>query len=105
MLVAPFTGQIRDPDRWRVWVDQLGGRPVRLVWVRSDAATLRARLLSRGSAQDAGKLAAFEVFVARMTPHVPPPVGHLEVDNTQGAPPLADQAAALLDRVSAGARG
>jgi hypothetical protein len=113
MLVAPFTGQIRDPQRWRAWVDELGGDPVHLIWVRSDAATLRARLLARGTDRDAGKLAAFDAFIDRMTPHVPPPVPHLEIDNTEGAPALVDQAASLTavlaaaqaDRVSAGARG
>jgi hypothetical protein len=109
MLVAPFTGQIRDPERWRAWVDELGGAPVHLIWVCSDAATLRARLLARGTDRDAGKLAAFDAFVARMTPHVPPPVPHLEIDNTEGAPPLADQADALAEAlaevVSPGALG
>jgi hypothetical protein len=105
MLVAPFTGQIRDPQRWLAWVDELGGDPVRLIWVRSDAATLRARLLARGTERDAGKLAAFDDFVTRMTPHLPPPVPHLEIDNTEGAAPLAAQADALVGIVSAGARG
>lgn len=97
LLVAPFTGQIRDPARWRVWVRQLGGRPVHLVWVRSDAATLRARLHARGSARDGGKLEAFETFLARMLPDEPPPVPHLEVDNREGAEALADQVSRLAD--------
>jgi predicted kinase len=96
LLDAPFTGQIRDAARWAAWVGELGGDPVRLVWVRSDAATLRRRLLARASPRDAGKLAAFEAFVARMQPDVPPPVPHLELDNRDGAPPVADQLAALL---------
>lgn len=90
LLSGPFTGQIRDPDRWAEWVGELGG-DVRLVWVRSDPATLRARLERRGSPRDTGKLADFEAFVARMQPDVPPPVDHLEIDNRAAAPPLADQ--------------
>ena len=100
MLVAPFTGQIRDPRYWADWVAQLGAEPVRLIWVRSDAATLRARLLARGTDRDAGKLADFDTFVARMSPHVPPPVEHLEVDNTQGAAPLADQVESLVQALA-----
>ena len=81
LLSAPFTGQIRDVDRWRAWVDELGGEPVHLVWVASDAATLRRRIASRGRDHDAGKLASFDAFAARMQPDVPPPVPHLAVDN------------------------
>lgn len=96
ILVAPFTTQIRDTGRWRAWVSQLGGDPVRLLWVRTDVQTLRARLLSRSRSRDAGKLADFDAFVARMRPHEPPPVAHLAVDNSDGAPPLAGQLSTLL---------
>ncbi|MCD0480915.1 ATP-binding protein [Streptacidiphilus sp. ASG 303] len=96
LLVAPFTGQIRDPGRWRAWTAELGGDPVRLVWVRSDAATLAARLRARSSPRDTGKLAGFDAFTARTLPDVPPPVPHREIDNRTGAPLLAQQVAALV---------
>ncbi len=96
VLDAPFTGQIRDPARWSAWVRDLGGEPVRLVWVRSDAMTLRRRLVERGDQRDAGKLGDFAAFVARMRPEEPQPVRHVEVDNRDGAPPLAEQLVALL---------
>jgi len=96
LLDAPFTGQIRDAGRWRSWTDALGGEPVRLVWVRCDPATLLARLTTRARATDAGKLADFSAFVARVRPDEPPPVPHLAIDNRPGAAPLADQVASAL---------
>jgi predicted kinase len=91
LLTGPFTSAIHDGEQWRAWVAQLGGPSVRLIWVRTDAATLRARLLARRSPRDAGKLAAFDAFVERMRPDEPPPVPHLAVDNRAGARDLTDQ--------------
>lgn len=102
MLVAPFTGQIRDPARWRAWAADLGGEPVRLVWVRSDAATLRERLDLRGRSRDSGKVERFAEFLDRVRPDEPPPVAHAEIDNRLSAPPLAGQVAALLSGPRAG---
>ncbi|MDQ1295699.1 MAG: hypothetical protein QG608_3584 [Actinomycetota bacterium] len=102
VLVAPFTGQIRDPGAWARWVAELGGDPVRLVWVRSDAETLRARLVARGSGRDTGKLRRFDGFLARMLPDVPPPVPHHEIDNRVGAPALCEQVVGLCATVGPG---
>jgi predicted kinase len=96
LLVAPFTTQIHEPQLWANWVQQLGGEPVRLLWVRSDADTLRRRLRLRASDRDGGKLAGFEAFVERMRPDLPPPVPHQTVDNRRDAPDLADQLALVL---------
>ena len=85
MLSAPFTGQIRSAERWAEWVKALGGEPVTLVYVLSDAATLRARLIARNSPRDDAKLAAFDAFIARMTPDVPPPGAHFVIDNGESA--------------------
>jgi predicted kinase len=98
LLSGPFTGQIHDAARWRSWVAGLGGGTVTLVWVRSDAATLRARLLARGSGRDDQKLARFEAFAASMRLGAEPAVPHLAVDNRRGAPPLAGQLDRLLAR-------
>jgi predicted kinase len=96
MLVAPFTAQIREATRWESWVAELGGEPVRLVWVSSDAATLRSRLIIRKRGRDQGKLVDFDGFIERMRPDVPPPVAHLEVDSRTGAAPLEEQLRALI---------
>jgi predicted kinase len=91
LLDGPFTGQIHDAHRWAAWVAELGGEPVRLVWVRADAATLRERLAARGSPRDGQKLARFADFVDAVRADRAPPVPHLAVDNRLGAPPLAEQ--------------
>lgn len=91
LLVAPFSEQIRHEDRWADYVERLGGDPVRLVWVRSDPGTLRARIVERGNDRDAQKLANFEAFTAATRPDEPPPVPHHEIDNRHGAPPLDQQ--------------
>jgi hypothetical protein len=91
LLSGPFTTQIHEPPAWDAFVASLGGPPVRLVWVRTDAATLRARLLARGSSRDTSKLAAFEEFVAAMRLDDPVVTPHVEVDNRLGAPDIFDQ--------------
>jgi len=99
MLVAPFTGQIRDPGRWASWVDELGGGPATLIWVRTRVGTLHARLRSRGSGLDVGKLAAFDDFVARMRPEEPPPVPHEMIDNDGDLAALVGQIEGLAGRL------
>jgi len=100
LLSAPFTGQIRSAARWAEWVSALGGEPVTLVYVLSDADTLRSRLIARGSARDTAKLDAFDAFIARMTPEVPPLVPHLVIDNRGSASasptPLSEQVRAAI---------
>lgn len=96
LLSGPFTQQIHNAGRWQEWVTDLGGPPVRLVWIRSDAATLRLRLTQRGLGRDAGKLAAFERFTARMRLDRPPAAPHVAVDNRlEPAAPLEEQIRAL----------
>ena len=97
LLSGPFTQQIHDADRWRAWVSDLGGETVRLVWVRSDADTLRHRLTSRGSERDSAKLAEFERFTASMRLDAEPAAAHVVIDNRRtAARTLEDQVATLV---------
>lgn len=80
LLCAPFTGQIRDPARWRAWITELGGPPVHLIWVRCDPATLRERIERRASPRDTAKRERWAEFLAATRPDEPPPVPHRVVD-------------------------
>jgi hypothetical protein len=103
LLSAPFTEQIHDDSRWQSWVAELGGGVVRLVWVRTDAATLRKRLVERASERDMAKLAAFDQFASRMQLDAEPVAPHLTVDNRLSAPTdLQAQVSALLAEGLAG---
>jgi predicted kinase len=106
LLSAPFTQQIHDAGRWRSWVADLGGGAVRLIWVRSDAATLRHRLEARGSGRDTEKLADFAAFTASMRLGAEPAAPHLTIDNrrTAGAS-LEAQVAAAIQALGPTARG
>ena len=97
VLSGPFTGQIHDAGRWQAWAQELGGAPVHLVWVRSDEATLRHRLVARGLERDSAKLANFEQFGTSMRLGVEPAAPHVTVDNRLAASvTLEDQVAALV---------
>lgn len=96
LLSGPFTTQTHEPAAWAAFVAALGGPPVQLVWVRTDAPTLRSRLLARGSPRDTGKLAAFDAFVAAMRLDDPVMTPHLAVDNRLGAPDVRTQLRRLI---------
>jgi predicted kinase len=96
LLSAPFTQQIHDARRWQSWVADLGGGAVRLVWVRSDAETLRHRLAARESERDAAKLADFAAFAASMRLGAEPAAPHVTIDNRlRAAETLEEQIDAL----------
>jgi predicted kinase len=97
LLSGPFTRQLHDAEHWRTWADELGGDPVRLVWVRTDAATVRHRLIARASERDAAKLADFGAFTARMRLDDGPAAPHTVIDNRLTAEAsLGNQLAVLV---------
>jgi len=103
LLSGPFTQQIHDAGRWRSWVGELGGGTVRLVWIRSDADTLRQRLIARGSPRDTAKLAGFAGFTASMRLDTAPAAPHAVIDNRlTAAMGLGEQIARLVARAAAG---
>jgi predicted kinase len=85
LLSGPFTQQIHDQRRWESWVSDLGGGEVRLVWVRSDAATLHRRLTERGLPRDQAKLAGFAAFAASVRLAGEPSAPHVTIDNRMSA--------------------
>lgn len=96
VLVAPFTAERSDPAAWERLAGDLaaaGGRPT-LVWVHADRDVLRARLLGRAAARDAGKLADLEAHLDRIDLR-PPVVPHVAVDTGGGDVDLDAVAAAL----------
>jgi len=98
LLSAPFTQQIHDLGRWRSWVADLGGGTVRLVWVRTDAATLHRRLAARGSGRDTAKLADFVAFTASMRLGAEPAAPHVAIDNRADPPVTLEAQVAALTR-------
>jgi predicted kinase len=103
LLSAPFTQQIHDASRWQSWAAELGGGTVRLIWVRSDAATLHRRLTARGSGRDTAKLAGFTAFTASMRLHAEPAAPHHTIDNRLAAgATLEAQVSSLVRRLAGG---
>jgi predicted kinase len=97
VLSAPFTRHIHDGRRWQSWVADLGGGAVHLIWIRSDAATLRHRLAARMSERDSAKLADFGTFAASMRLDTEPAAPHVTIDNRLTATAtLEAQVAALV---------
>ena len=106
LLSGPFTQQIHHARQWSAWVADLGGPPVHLLWVRSDAATLRQRLTDRDLARDAAKLDQFAEFAVSMRLDSAPAAPHVTIDNRiSAAAPLDAQVAAVVAAIASGSAG
>jgi predicted kinase len=102
LLCGPFTQQIHDAGRWRSWAADLGGGTVHLVWVRTDAATLRRRLTARASGRDTAKLADFAAFTASMRLGAEPGAPHAMIDNRADPPATLEAQVTALVRSQPG---
>jgi predicted kinase len=99
VLVAPFTGETREQDRWASLVRRLEPAEVVLVWVDCPGDLLWDRMAARGAARDAGKLADRAAFLAALPG--PPRVRYVRVDATRS---VDAQVAALLEAPTPGVR-
>lgn len=103
VLTAPFVAEFADAawcERTRSRVAGLGGHAA-FAWVRCDADTMHTYIRKRGAARDAAKLADWPKWIAGLDLHFQPATEHHLVDNSADAPPLRNQAAELLAKVTA----
>ncbi|RAY15938.1 ATP-binding protein [Actinomadura craniellae] len=99
ILSAPFIREVNDA----AWIRrtrrrcQRFGVELRVVWVASDADTMRMRLVSRGAERDMWKLANWDDYLSDVDPEMLPSCPHFVIDNRIDAQfPLADQVASLV---------
>lgn len=84
ILVAPFTAERHETERWSQWESEIaaaGGRAV-LGWLRLDAPELRRRIVERGLDRDVAKLADLDAYLSTLDLG-PPRVPHIVVSAAQ----------------------
>lgn len=81
IVTAPFTEVLYEPGAWEQLCAHIGEGQASLLWVRSDAETLRDRLTKRGLARDGDKLTDFDSYAIRMHVADRPVAPHMEIDN------------------------
>jgi len=102
IITAPFLREFAD----RSWLDRTSATctsmnaTVHPVWVYCDADSMRSYIKHRGAARDAAKLADWTAYLASIDLDFRPPIDHAVVDNSQGGPPLQEQAATLLRSIT-----
>ena len=92
ILTAPFSQEIQDHKRWTALVSpflEIGIEP-QLIWIRTDHAKVRERMVARGEMRDSEKVSSEETFNKYMQSanQNSPGVAHIEVD---GASPIESQ--------------
>lgn len=99
IVTAPFVGEFRDPA-WRKRTEAMlssADAELTFAWVRCDPETMLTYLRHRGAARDAGKLAAWEEYLAGIDPMWEPDFPHVLIDNSASSEPLQSQARDLLN--------
>src|SRR5699024_1902294 len=100
---APFIRELGDKswcDRVSATLDSIGA-DLHVVWVRTNAESMRSYLVRRGAARDAGKLSDWEGYLAQIDLDFTPKVPYRVVENNTDSRPLQQQAAELLSEVQA----
>ena len=96
VLVAPFTAETQDPERWRAVEARLrgaGASAVHLVWLQASTELLERRLRLRAAPRDRARLAAPRQLRSRLGGIRPPVVAAITID---AALPRARQADAVM---------
>jgi len=103
IVTAPFALELAD----KTWCDRTAANLARLgadlhvIWVRTDAESMRRYIRHRGAARDAAKLADWNAWVAGLNLTFEPAIEHTVVNNSADARPLQEQAEQLLATVTA----
>lgn len=92
ILTAPFSREIHDRKRWVDLINpflEIGIEP-QLIWIRTDFAKVRERMLARGEVRDSEKTSSEDAFdeYMRSINQNSPVVTHIEVN---GALPIDSQ--------------
>jgi len=103
IVTAPFSLELAD----RTWCDRTAANLARLgadlhvIWVRTDAESMRRYIRHRGAARDAAKLANWEGYLSGLNLAFEPAIDHTIINNSADARPLQEQAEQLLTTVTA----
>lgn len=101
IVSAPFIRELGD----KAWCDRLAatvesmGADLRVVWVRTDADSMKTYLVRRGAARDAGKLGDWSGYLSAIDVDFEPAMPHRIVHNSTDSRPLQQQAGELVNEV------
>jgi DNA-binding transcriptional regulator YhcF (GntR family) len=103
ILSAPFLREFRDEAWWERTLATCTswGATVHPIWVYCDAESMYTYIRRRAVLRDAAKLADWPAYLGSIDLAFRPPFAHVLVDNSEAAPPLQEQATALLETVLA----